>query len=168
KCVRSPTRVRRTEEDALANACLAYREGRYAEAQAQALRYLEQDPAQAKAHMILGLALWKGGRVEEAVHALEIAVSLAPDDAQAHLALGNVLRDARRPDDAVAAYSRAAGRNPALAAAHFNRGVALRESGRLRDAILAFRAAARLDAGDFEATHGVVRTLADAIRAGEA
>src|SRR6185369_14082981 len=105
KCVRSPTRVRRTEEDALANACLAYREGRYAEAQAQALRHLEQDPAQAKAHMILGLALWKGGRVEEAVRALEMAVTLAPDDAQAHLALGNALRDARRHDDAVAAYS---------------------------------------------------------------
>lgn len=168
KCVRSPTRVRRTEEDALANACLAYREGRYTEAQVQALRHLEQDPAHARAHLMLGLALWKGGRVEEAVRALERAASLAPDDAQAHLALGNVLRDARRHDDAVEAYSRAAGQNPALAAAHFNRGVALREAGRLRDAILAFRAAARLDAGDFEATHGVVRTLADAIRAGEA
>ena len=168
KCVRSPTRVRRNDEDALANACLAYREGRYAEAQTEALRHLDQDPAQARAHMVLGLALWKGGRLEEAVRALEMAVSLAPEDAQAHLALGNVLRDARRHDDAAAAYLQAAGKNPALAAAHFNRGVALREAGRSRDAILAFRSAARLDAGDFEATHGVVRTLADVIRAGEA
>lgn len=166
---RSPTRVRRSNEGSpLARASAAYAQGRFDEAADLLTQYLALDPAHPRAHLLLALCHWKRGNMDEAWASFERAAALAPDDAQVHLGMGNLLHASGRHEAAADAFLRAVQLDPALAAAHFNRGTVLRESGNVREAILAFRAAARLDPSDFESTHNVVGTLADAIRTQQA
>ncbi|MEJ0016874.1 MAG: tetratricopeptide repeat protein [Acetobacteraceae bacterium] len=87
--------------------------GALADAQALAQALLEQDPANAEAWHVLGLAAYRGGRVEEALTLLRRSLALAAS-APAWSNLGAVLRAAGRPADAEAAYRQALGLQPDL------------------------------------------------------
>lgn len=87
-------------------------------------------------------------------------------DAQAALTEGNALHASGQVEEAIAAYRRAIGHDERFTAAYYNLGLTLRRAQDYRGAALAFRTAARLEPRDFEATHKVVATLAEAVHAG--
>ena len=63
--------------------------GRVDEAIALAESMLEEDPKDAAARNVLGLAHYKAGRLDEAAREYELALELDPDYAEAHFNLGN-------------------------------------------------------------------------------
>ena len=86
-------------------------------------------PDYAQVHSNLGHALWKSGRVDEAIAACRRAIELRPDYAASWVNLGNALLDAGRCKDAIAAQRQALILAPDEPAAHFNLGIALLTSG---------------------------------------
>jgi tetratricopeptide (TPR) repeat protein len=88
----------------------------------------------AEAHNNLGAALFKQGKLEEAVAAFREAIRLQPDDAGAHIYLGNALRMQGKLDEAVASYREAIRLAPKHAKAYGALGQALLQQGRFADA----------------------------------
>jgi tetratricopeptide (TPR) repeat protein len=100
---------------------VAAADGTKVEAFTQAVeRYRESvalDDRSARLQYKLGLALYRAGRVPEAMPPLREAIALEPEFAEAHYVLGRCLRAARQTDDAVRAMERAVVIAPALLAA---------------------------------------------------
>ncbi len=90
------------------------------------------------------LALYRAGRLAEAVAALRQAAALDPDHAPIRNNLGELLRLSGQLDDAAAELDRAVTLDPSYAAAHSNRGNLLRQLGRVTDARDAYLTAIRL------------------------
>lgn len=130
-------------------------------------RSLELDPASPAAYFMLGLALGRDQRIEEACDALEGAVALAPTDAQSFraLATGEMMRD--RPSVAYDALRRALALRPSWDEAQFELGVALQSLQRPVEAVAAYRAVLRRSPAHFNshANHGTA--LRDMGRAAE-
>ena len=132
-----------------------------AEGAAAVCRDLLQAGAYAAAHCILGLALFKLDRPDEALVELNAALALAPDMAEAHNGLANVLRRLGRVEEAIVAYSQAITCNPASAEAYSNRGVAWQYLRRIPEALADFGAAIARTPGHVEArwNRALVRLL---------
>ncbi len=96
------------------------------------------------AHNILGGALHRQGRHDEAIAEYRIAIRLKPDYATAHINLGNALRVHRKYDEAIAEYRIAIRLQPNCAGAHANLGFALDSAGQRAAAIAAWRESVRL------------------------
>jgi predicted O-linked N-acetylglucosamine transferase (SPINDLY family) len=96
-------------------------------------------------HNNLGLALTGLERAEDAVAALERALTCSPDHAIAHNNLGNALKALGRAEAALAAYERALALDPVYVEAHNNRGNALVKLGRPEEALPAYRRALELN-----------------------
>ncbi len=91
-------------------------------------------PDNSRAHSLLGLALEKAGRLDEAVVAAQAAARLAPGSAEMHYNLGYALVKTGRPADAIASFETALRLRPDYAEAHCNLSVALIELRRGREA----------------------------------
>ncbi len=93
---------------------------------------------------MLGLALNRRGRFQEAVKYLYEATRLDPGSARAWNSMGEALGNLGRPAEALDAFGRATRIEPGFAQAHYNAGLALRSLGKRDAAIQALRAAVRL------------------------
>jgi tetratricopeptide (TPR) repeat protein len=99
-------------------------------------------------HNNLGIALWKKGRLDEAIAEYREALRLKNDYPAAHNNLGVALNDKGDVDGAIAEYREAIRLKPNDAMPHCNLGVYLSDRGRLDEAIAEYREALRLKKDD--------------------
>jgi tetratricopeptide (TPR) repeat protein len=85
-----------------------------------------------------GNALYKLGRLLEAIASYDKAIEFKPDKHEAWYNRGVALSNLGRLDDAVASYDKAIEFKPNKDEAWYNRGIALSKLGRLDDAIVSF------------------------------
>jgi tetratricopeptide (TPR) repeat protein len=111
------------------------------------------------AHLNLGFALQKIGRIDEALAEYRAALKLAPDRAETHNNIAHLLDDMGRPDEAMVEYQEALRINPGLVASHNNYGTLLAEQGRFDDAIKQYATAARLDPADWHPPYLIGKAL---------
>ena len=138
-----------------------HRAGRLSEAEALYRRVLQAAPDHADALHLMGLAaaqqgrypaaleligkaIRRNGRTDEALAAYRRAIALAPGFVGAHLNLGGVLCERGQWEAAEACYRRAIAAEPDLASAHYNLGDVLKTRGRLDEAVAALERAAEL------------------------
>jgi tetratricopeptide (TPR) repeat protein len=111
----------------------------------QEIRYLTAAtalrPQSPGAHSNLGFALYKKGRLDEAIAEWREAIRLGPDYAMAHNNLGVALMDMGKVDEAIVCYDRALALNPKYGPAHNNLCNALTEKGKVDDAIICYHKA---------------------------
>lgn len=122
------------------------------------LAALEAAPADANALFEEANALWRAGRLEEAIRRYDATLRIRPDLAAAHNNRGNALKQLRRLDDALTSFDLAVRCDPAFAGGHYNRGNVLKELNRYEEALAAFDAALRLrpDFADAQVNRGNV------------
>jgi Flp pilus assembly protein TadD len=139
---------------------------------AAASRYLQSEveahPDRFYPSYLLGLSLWREGRLEEAIGSLTKAVSADATSVKAMVNLGRVLNDAGRFGEALAAADAAIGADPESSAAHNARGCALLNLARRDDAIASFNTAIELEPGNAWALNNLGYALIGAGRCGEA
>ncbi len=87
-------------------------------------------PANAAAHVNLGVALMAKGKMDEAIACYKKAIELDPKLAIAHNDLGAALKSNGHADEAIACYKKAIELDPKYAEAHDNLGTALMERAR--------------------------------------
>lgn len=137
-----------------------------------ATRYLREEaaahPDRFHPSYLLGLSLWKEGRLDDSVTALENARRIDPASVTARVNLGRVLNDAGRHDEALVLADGVLAEEPGVAPAHKVRGRALLNLGRNEEAIASFRAAIEADPQDAWAFNNLGYTLIRAGRPGEA
>jgi tetratricopeptide (TPR) repeat protein len=105
-------------------------------------RATEIDPTSAHAHVNLGAALQRKGKVDEAIDCCRKAIKLDPKEAQAHNNLGYALHSKGKVDEAVACYRKALALDPKLIQAHNNLGASLLDDkGKVDEAIECFKKA---------------------------
>ena len=97
------------------------------------------------AHNLLGDALAKQGRTQEAMAHYSKALRMNPDNAEAHNGLGLALANQGSWGAALAHYSEAIRLKPAFVDAHYNMGLALASQGRIEDAIGQYSEALRIN-----------------------
>jgi protein O-mannosyl-transferase len=97
------------------------------------------------AHNLLGDALAKHGRAQEAVAHYSEALRIKPDNAEAHNGLGLALANQGRWSEALTNYSEAVRLKPAFVDAHSNMGIALASQGRIEEAIGQYSEALRIN-----------------------
>src|SRR6185295_15127581 len=83
------------------------RQKRWADAEVEFRRAIEEDPDDAAAHDGLGVALRQMGRVEDAVYEHMKSVSLAHGVADSHINLGVALAECKKIDWAIRAFETA-------------------------------------------------------------
>ncbi len=98
-------------------------------------------PDDAVAHLNLGNALARLGRLEEAHAGFRQALAIRPDFAEAHNNLGELLLESGRAPEALASCRRAVEIRPDFAEAHAALGRTLRRLARVDEAIASFRRA---------------------------
>jgi tetratricopeptide (TPR) repeat protein len=112
---------------------------------------LRHNPLAWGAHMSLGNALQKDGRIPEAIGQYEQALQIRPDYAEAHNNLGNALSLAGRYPAAIEQFQQALRIKPDSAEAHNNWGNALLQSGRIQDAVSQYEQALQIRPDDAQA-----------------
>ena len=93
----------------------------------------------------LGALLVKQGKLDEALMALQRAVSLDPKEFEAHWALGRALALKERYADALQSFQTAVSLAPNRSDAHYQLGLALRRLGRTEEANREFAIVERLN-----------------------
>ncbi len=106
---------------------------RPAEAVAAARRVLEARPDHGGARVVLGLALTKLGRADDAIEAFETAIGAGHASAEAYNGLGKARYDRLALDAAIAAFDAAIAIEPRWPVAHYHRGMALLLAGRFEE-----------------------------------
>ena len=117
---------------------------------------------------LLGISLWKGGALDEAIDSLTRAASLDPKSVKARINLGRALSDAGRHQDALKAADEAIAIDPDDSAARNVRGRALLNLGRRDEAIGAFKTAVEKDPGSAWAQNNLGFALIEAGRFSDA
>jgi len=112
---------------------------------------LRVTPPNPVAHLNLGAALARQGRLDDAVEQYREATRLEPRLAEAHYDLGVILARQGRLEEAIEAYEQARARAPREARIHVQLGVARAAQGRLEDAVEHYREAVRLAPGLLQA-----------------
>lgn len=87
-------------------------------------------------HNILGVALQKNNKSDEAILNFKEAISLQSNFEQAHNNLGNILQDLERYDEAIQYYKKAIKANPNYADAYSNLGNSLSQLGKFNEAVI--------------------------------
>ncbi|MFT5240314.1 MAG: putative CXXCH cytochrome family protein [Candidatus Promineifilaceae bacterium] len=101
----------------------------------------------AGSHEIKGRMLHAMGRVDEAINALEKAISLSSDNAELHYTVALLYGEAGRSEDALGSLQRTVKHDPGHGRGWYNLGLALAQAGRLNEAVTALNSAERLMAG---------------------
>jgi tetratricopeptide (TPR) repeat protein/SAM-dependent methyltransferase len=109
-----------------------------------ARRSLASDPRQPRAHNLLGMALGRLGRQQEALASFDDALLLQPDFADAHGNRASALMELGRAAEAVASYERALALQADSVGDWLNLGSALHQLGRHDDAIASYERALAL------------------------
>ena len=128
---------------------LLFAEERFDEAAEVLKRATELDADYAQAHLLLGRAFHKLGKLEDAESSLRKAVELAPEQAEAWAALGAALLPLEKHSEALRAASKAVELNSRLPAAHCAHAGALLRTGNIAEAEKAARHAVDLSDTDF-------------------
>jgi len=119
---------------------------------ASASRYLraevERRPDRFHPAYLLGVSLWREGKLDEAITSLTSATSLAADSVKARVNLGRVLNDAGSFQEALEAADEAIALDPEGSPAYNVRGRALLNLDRKDEAIEAFKTAVEKDAAN--------------------
>ena len=146
---------------AFAAAVQALRAGRPEQAEALCREYLRDHPGSVRHFALLGRALAKQQRLDEAEGEVRRAIALAPEQAVLHEDLGTLFATRRRFEEAAAAYRRAIALAPEAPSAHKKLGSALAALGRGAEADRHFEAFF-----DRDAAAGKVAESATHMRAG--
>lgn len=137
-----------------------------------ASRYLgaevEQHPDRFYPSYLLGISLWKDGKLDEAAATLSGAAALDAKSVKARVNLGRVLNDAGRFEEALQAAGEAVALGPDDSPAHNVRGRALLNLGRMDEAIAAFTTAVEKDASNAHALNNLGYALIQAGRFADA
>ena len=96
------------------------------------------------AHHNLGIALYKEGKLDEAIGEYRQALRIHPDYPMAHYDLGTALGASGQTDEAIAQFQEAIRLEPDDAAAHGNLGSALLKKGRADEALTQLQQAVKL------------------------
>jgi len=115
-------------------------QGKVDEAIAMANALLADDPHNAKARNLIGLALYKAGDTEGAVSQYLQALEIDDKYAEAHFNLGNAYQMLGRMDEAEAEFQEAVKHQSKFVQAHFNLAILYRDSGRAEQSLREFRA----------------------------
>jgi tetratricopeptide (TPR) repeat protein/SAM-dependent methyltransferase len=107
-------------------------------------RSLASDPRQPRAHNLLGMALGRLGRQQEALASFDDALLLQPDFADAHGNRASALMELGRAAEAVESYERALALQADSVGDWLNLGSALHQLGRHDDAITSYERALAL------------------------
>jgi tetratricopeptide (TPR) repeat protein len=102
-------------------------------------------PRSAAAWTILGIALHRQKKLEEAIAAHRKAIELDPKSAMAYSNLGVILGEQKKQDEAIAAFRKAIELDPKYVRAHNNLGTALNNQKKLDEAIACYNKAIELD-----------------------
>ncbi|MEZ5066770.1 MAG: tetratricopeptide repeat protein [bacterium] len=105
------------------------------EAVALANALLADDPKNAEARNLLGLALYKSGDAEGSVREYRQALDIDPSYAEAHFNLGNSFKLLERPADAEKEFLESIRLQKKFVLAHYNLGVLYQDSGRIDPAV---------------------------------
>jgi len=114
-------------------------------AERQCRKSLELNPKNAKAHAILGIALARQDKLDEANGHLLEAIRLDPTDYEAHYTLGQTMTRQKRFDDAIRHFSVVLKLRPDYTQAHSYMGSLLLAKGTLDQAAVHLSQALRLD-----------------------
>ncbi len=114
----------------------------------------------AVAHLDLGLALYRRGRVEESTEQFRESLRIRPGFEAAHSNLGVALGDLGRYDEAIAEHERARDIDPSDPDVYNNLGSVYYRLGRRDEAIEQFRRALRLDSEHANACYNLGTALA--------
>jgi protein O-mannosyl-transferase len=106
---------------------------------------IEKQPGNARAHLNLGVALDRSGRMEEAIGHYREAIRLKPRDSGAYANLGYAAFRMGNVAEAIGLYQEAISRDPLYGAPYSNLGIALWQSGQRKEALRAFETALRLN-----------------------
>ena len=137
-----------------------------------ASRYLkaevEQHPDRFYPSYLLGISLWKDGKLDEAAATLSGAAALDTQSVKARVNLGRVLNDAGRFEEALQSLDEAVVLGPDDSPAHNVRGRALLNLGRRDEAIEAFTTAIEKDPANAHALNNLGYALIQAGRFADA
>jgi tetratricopeptide (TPR) repeat protein len=92
----------------------------------------------------MGVALFKKGRIPEAIEYYQQALRLKPDYPEAHNNLGSALVDVGRLQEAIEQFKQSLRLNPDFAEAYFNLALAYAKIGRSAEAITSAQKALEL------------------------
>ena len=120
------------------------------------------------ANNLLGDALAKHGRAQEAMAHYSEALRIKPDNAQAHNGLALALANQGKLSEALPHYSEAIRLKPDFVDAHSNMGLALAGQGKIADAIGQYSEALRLNPDFVDAHNNLGVALANQGKANEA
>ena len=109
----------------------------------------------AVAHNSFGIALFRKGRVDEAMAHFQTALKIWPDYADAHDNFGIALLRMRNVDEAMAHFQTALQINPGYADAHNNLGSALLQKGSVDEAITEYQTALQIQPDNAEACYNL-------------
>jgi superkiller protein 3 len=113
--------------------------GRIDEAVALANALLVDDPENAPARNLLGLALYKAGDAEGSINQYLQALEIRPDYAEAHFNLGNSYRMLGQRQEAESSYLAAIRAEGDFVLAHYNLGILYERTGRIDQALAEYR-----------------------------
>src|SRR6266508_6412917 len=126
---------------------------RFEQGIALARRALASDPKQARVHNLIGGALYRMGRRDEALANFDQAVSLQSEFPDAHENRGNLLSEFGRLAEAIESYDRALALRPDSVNAWRNRADALVALGRYDEALASYDTALTLAPHAIDALH---------------
>ncbi len=112
------------------------------------------------AHYNLADALFKKGRIDEAILHYRSALEIQPNSVEAHFNLGNALVKHGELDEAIAQFQRSMEIQPDLVKPHYNLGNALFTQGRMEDAIVQYRKTLEIEPDNVEALNNLGNALA--------
>jgi len=130
-----------TEQDPVARAAAAFRDGLVEAARTQLEDLIAQSPGRAEAHRILGLVNIADGEYDRGINALRTAIRLNPGDERARLGLGDALMRIEQLDAADQSLRETLDVFPASGRAHYMLGRTYQRQGRAEDAVRELQAA---------------------------
>ena len=113
--------------------------GRIDDAIALTNSLLAEDPENAQARNVLGLAHYKAGRLEPAIEQYQFAIKADRGLAEAHFNLGNAYEMLGRMKEAEEAFAAAVREEKEFVLAHYNLGKIYERSGRIDQALAEYR-----------------------------
>ena len=145
-----------------------YQTGRDEEAEQLAVSLTKKFPNSQFGWKVLGVILFRSGRINDSLIVSQKSVQLASQDAEAHSNLGNTLKKLGRLKEAETSYNQAITLKPNYAKSHNNLGIILKELGRLDEAEVSYRKAIALNSEYAEAHNNLGATLKELGRLSEA
>jgi predicted O-linked N-acetylglucosamine transferase (SPINDLY family) len=128
--------------------CLEYQNGNHAAATGLLDQAIAAAPEICDYHNVLGCALTRLQRFEDAERSIQRAIALE-NRAEFHGSLGALRKSQNRWPEAIAAYQEALRLDPSLTDTHYNLGNAFRARGDIEEALKSFGRALELNGGHF-------------------